>query len=179
MKRIVIGRDQSDKSVVLTEGEPPRVTEFTNLPGLRFYEIWATDAPPHVPLAGHDPTGTMRDFIAPPGGTRFRINVFPPDALLGALAAQGQIDLAQAGAEYAAAMPDLAAASEPENVGMHTTHTLDYNVVLAGEIWCELDDGVEVHLMPGDCLVQGATRHAWHNKGAEPCVMAAVMVGTV
>jgi mannose-6-phosphate isomerase-like protein (cupin superfamily) len=179
VKRIVTGRDQRGKSVILTEGEPPRSTGFTNLPGLHFYEIWATDATQHAPVAGEDPTLTIRDFIAPPNGTRFRINIFPPDAQRGEMAARGQIDLSQAGAEYAAAMPDLAAASEPENFGMHTTKTLDYNVVLSGEVWCELDDGVEVQLKAGDCLVQGATRHAWHNKGTEPCVMAAVMVGVI
>ncbi len=177
MKRVVTGHDQDGKSVVLMEGEPPRVSEVRNLPGLRLCEIWVTDANPRVPVNGEDPTVTMKDFIAPLGGTRFRINFFPPDAQVGEMAEKGEIDLAQAGAELAAAMPDLAAALEPEHMGMHTTDTIDYNIVLAGEIWCELDDGVEAHLKFGDCLVQCGTRHAWRNKGTETCIMASTMVG--
>lgn len=177
MKRVVIGHDQEGKSVVLMEGEPARVSEFPNLPGMRLYEIWATDANPQVPIDGQDPTVTMKDFIAPLGGTRFRMEFYPPDAEIGALAEKGEIDLAQAGAEFVAAMPDIAAALEPDF--MHTTDTIDYNIVLAGELWCELDDGVEVHLKPGDCLVQCGTRHAWRNKGTETCIKVAIMVGAV
>ena len=175
MRRVVTGHNQEGRSVVPMEGEPPRVSEFRNLPGLRFYEIWATDANPQVPINGEDPTVTMENFIAPLGGTRFRIACFPPDAHIGELAAKGEIDLNQIGAEFAAAMPDLARKLEPD--GMHTTDTIDYSFVLAGEIWCELDDGVEVHLKAGDCLVQCGTRHGWRNKGTETCIMAAVMVG--
>lgn len=177
MKRVVTGHNQDGKSVVLLAGEPPRVSEFPNLPGLRIYEIWATDPPPQVPVSGEDPTAGMQQFIAPLGGTRFRIEVYPPDAELGEMAARGEIDFGQAAAEFAAAMPDIAAALEPDF--MHTTDTIDYNIVLSGELWCELDDGVEVHLEAGDCLVQTGTRHAWRNKGSVPCVKAAIMVGAV
>ncbi len=177
MKRVVTGHNEARKSIVLFEGEPNRVSEFPNLPGLSIKEIWATDANSQVPINGADPTITMTDFIAPQGGTRFRIEYYPPDALLGELAEKGEIDFEQAGAEFAAAMPDIAEVLEPDF--MHTTDTIDYNIVLAGELWCELDDGVEVHLKAGDCLVQCGTRHAWRNKGTETCIKAAIMVGAV
>jgi mannose-6-phosphate isomerase-like protein (cupin superfamily) len=159
------------------DGEPPRATEIRSLPGLGFREIWATDATPVVPIGGEDPTVAMTNFVAPPGGTRFRLCYFPPDADIGRMMQRGEVDLAQVGAELGAAMPDLAVAMERDNPGMHTTDTIDYDIVLAGEIWCELDDGVEVHLKAGDCLVQCGTRHAWRNKGTETCVLAAIMVG--
>ena len=62
--------------------------------------------------------------------------------------------------------------------GMHTTATIDFEVVLDGEIWLELDDGVEVHLRAGDTVVQNGTRHAWRNHGdtrraASPCSSSA------
>jgi quercetin dioxygenase-like cupin family protein len=60
---------------------------------------------------------------------------------------------------------------------MHATDTVDYGVVLAGEMWMELDDGVEVHLGAGDCVVQNGTWHGWRNRGDRPCVMAFVVVG--
>ena len=60
---------------------------------------------------------------------------------------------------------------------MHATDAVDYAMVVEGEIWLVLDDGNEVHLSLGDCLVQNGTRHAWHNRDPEPCVMVAAMVG--
>jgi mannose-6-phosphate isomerase-like protein (cupin superfamily) len=179
MKRVVTGHSAAGKAVVLFDGAPSRLSEIRHLPGLRFDEIWATETTPQIPGDSADPTVTMTTFVAPAGGTRFRVCTFPPDAHIGALAAQGAIDLAQVGPELAAALPDLAAVMEPEHPGMHTTNTVDYNVVLSGEIWCEMDDGVEVHLQAGDVLVQCGTRHAWHNKGTAPCVMASTMVGAV
>jgi mannose-6-phosphate isomerase-like protein (cupin superfamily) len=60
---------------------------------------------------------------------------------------------------------------------MHATQTVDYMCVLSGELWLELDGGAEVHLKPGDCLIQNGTRHAWHNRGNEPCLYVTVRIG--
>ena len=60
---------------------------------------------------------------------------------------------------------------------MHQTDSVDYAMIVAGEIWLVLDDGAEVHLTPGDCVVQNGTRHAWHNREPEPCVMVGAVVG--
>jgi quercetin dioxygenase-like cupin family protein len=60
---------------------------------------------------------------------------------------------------------------------MHTTDTVDYITILSGEIWLVLDNGAEVHLTPGDCVVQNGTRHAWHNRQPAPCVFVGVNVG--
>jgi hypothetical protein len=177
MKRVVTGHNQEGKSIVVSAGEPIHQNTFANLPGLSLKEIWATDADPRLPLNGADPTADMEQYIAPLGGTRFRIEHYPPDAQLAELAAKGAIDLARAGEEFAEAMPDIAAVLEPDF--MHSTDTIDYNIILSGELWCELDDGVEVHLQAGDCLVQCGTRHAWRNKATETCIKAAIMVGAV
>jgi uncharacterized cupin superfamily protein len=61
--------------------------------------------------------------------------------------------------------------------GFHTTQTVDYVMVLEGEIALELDTG-EVMLGPGDCVVQRGTRHAWRNRSDGPVKMVAVMVST-
>jgi quercetin dioxygenase-like cupin family protein len=66
---------------------------------------------------------------------------------------------------------------EPDGSGMHTSDTVDLDFILSGEVWVELDDGREVHLTAGDLLVQHGTRHAWRNKGEEPCVFAFFVVG--
>jgi quercetin dioxygenase-like cupin family protein len=57
----------------------------------------------------------------------------------------------------------------------HRTDSIDYAVVLKGEIDMELD-GTEVHLKAGDVLVQRGTIHNWVNRGTEPCVIAFVLV---
>jgi quercetin dioxygenase-like cupin family protein len=54
----------------------------------------------------------------------------------------------------------------------HRTDSIDYAVVMSGEIDMELDDGVVVNLKAGDVLVQRGTIHNWVNKGSEPCVIA-------
>jgi hypothetical protein len=101
-------------------------------------------------------------FAVPPG---HRVDTQPPD------------DIAAAAAEFEAALPGLASYLEPDAPGMHTTDTVDFEVVLEGEVWLELDDGVEVHLRPGDTVVQNGTRHAWRNHGDTTARLAVFLIG--
>jgi quercetin dioxygenase-like cupin family protein len=65
----------------------------------------------------------------------------------------------------------------PGNPAMvHRTDSIDYAVVISGEIDMELDDGVSVHLKAGDVLVQRGTVHNWVNRGTQPCVIAFVLI---
>ena len=80
-------------------------------------------------------------------------------------------------AEMEQKLPGLAAHMEPDAPGMHTTATIDFEVVLDGEVWLELDDGKEVHLQPGDSVVQNGTRHAWRNHGTVPARLAVFLIG--
>lgn len=65
----------------------------------------------------------------------------------------------------------------PGNPAMvHRTDSIDYAVVMSGEIDMELDDGASVHLKAGDVLVQRGTIHNWVNRGTEPCVIAFVLI---
>jgi mannose-6-phosphate isomerase-like protein (cupin superfamily) len=72
---------------------------------------------------------------------------------------------------------DTGDAMEEENPDMHTTRTIDYGIVLSGELDLELDEG-EVHLTAGDVIVQRGTRHAWHNRGTVPCKVAFVLISS-
>jgi quercetin dioxygenase-like cupin family protein len=67
--------------------------------------------------------------------------------------------------------------NEYDQPGMHTTDTVDMEIVISGEIVLELDDGVETTLRAGDVNIQNGTRHRWHNRGNEPAVIAVAMVG--
>jgi quercetin dioxygenase-like cupin family protein len=66
---------------------------------------------------------------------------------------------------------------EPAHPGMHTTDTVDFDVIASGEVYLELDDGAEVRLKAGDCVIQNGTRHAWHNRSSEKCVISVAIVG--
>ncbi|MBV9249559.1 MAG: cupin domain-containing protein [Acetobacteraceae bacterium] len=60
-------------------------------------------------------------------------------------------------------------------VGMHKTRTVDYIILLSGEVDLLLDDG-EVHLKPFDVVIQRGTNHGWVNRGTEPAIFAAVLI---
>jgi mannose-6-phosphate isomerase-like protein (cupin superfamily) len=176
MRRVVTGHNETGKSVFVSDSEAPRVASIRGIPDLEMVEIWATDDIPTIPVGKGDPTVKMSSLVPEPEGTRFRIGRFPPGRVFVQAIEEG-FDLTAALQEYSKKIPGLAEATEAEHPGMHTTDTIDYGVVISGEIWLELDDGAEVHLEQGDCVVQNGTRHAWRNRSSEPCVMAFAMVG--
>jgi quercetin dioxygenase-like cupin family protein len=61
---------------------------------------------------------------------------------------------------------------------MHATSTIDYALILEGELWLELDDGKTVHSCAGDIVAQQATRHGWRNKGQRPATIVFFMLGS-
>ena len=97
----------------------------------------------------------------------------PPDAVM----TSPTFDPQAGGAEYMQVMPGLAQKFEMDNPGMHTTDSIDYAVLITGELYLELDDGVSTKLMPGDVAIQNGTRHAWRNKSDRPAAMLFVLVG--
>lgn len=176
MRRIVTGLTEEGKSVFVSDGEPPRVATIEELPSFRMTEVWATKDIPEIPNEEGDITTELPSLIPGLKETCFRIVQYYPE--------QELIEALQSGADVQAVLdkfkkgaPGLAEAMEPDNPGMHTTDTIDYGIVISGEITLELDDGAEVHLKQGDCVVQNGTRHAWRNRGTEPCTMAFVMFG--
>ena len=107
------------------------------------------------------------------GGFRFGLFMIPPATTVPA----ADLDLAVAMAEMEEKMPGLAAHMEPESPGMHTTATIDFEYVISGSSVLELDDGAEVTLNAGDTVVQNGTRHAWRNRGTEPCRLVVAICG--
>jgi hypothetical protein len=176
MRRIVTGHNDQGKAVFINDSEPPRRISFENLSQLEFIELWATDGTPTIPAGPEDPTITMSSFVPGPAGTRFRIVNFPSGLEMTKLIEAG-FDPVAFRKEYTAKIPGLAECHEIDDPGMHTTETVDYGIVLSGEIYLQLDEGKEVHLKAGDCIVQNGTRHGWQNRGKDPCVMAFIMIG--
>lgn len=171
VRRVVTGHDAKGKAVVASdtevEGLRPALT-----PGLEFHRLWGSDVTPKFPDDGSQPEHHV--YFPPVGGFRFGMFAVPPGHRVDA---QPPDDLEAAVAEFEAALPGLASFMEPDSPGMHTTDTVDFEVVLEGEVWLELDDGVEVHLQAGDTVVQNGTRHAWRNHGDSTARLAVFLVG--
>jgi mannose-6-phosphate isomerase-like protein (cupin superfamily) len=172
-RRIVTGHAADGQATVVQDGRPPRWDEMKHTPGMASALVWATPAEPVVPFDGTDPTPAVTSFVPEPGGTRLIRVVFPPDSVF----ADEAFDLVAAAAEQLATSPGLAEKFEPDSPGMHTTDTVDYGILLRGEIVLDLDAGNEVALTPGDIVVQNGTRHAWRNRGSEPAHMLFVLIG--
>jgi hypothetical protein len=140
---VVTGHDADGRAVVasdtMVDGLRPALT-----PGIEFHRLWGADEVPSFPDDGAEPD--YRAYFPSVGGFRFAMVTVPPQSQSG----PGDIDdIAGAFAEFEAALPGLAGHMEPGAPGMHTTATIDFEIVLEGEVWLELDDGVEVHLRRG------------------------------
>jgi len=119
-----------------------------------------TGEPPRVGVVVHDVWGSDAPLTLPHDGVRPATDgIAPPPG------------------GFRFALVSFAPNEEVLGGGMHRSDTVDMSFVLSGEIWIELDDGAETLLRAGDTLVQNATIHAWHNRAAEPCVMAVAAVG--
>ena len=173
IRRVVTGHTPERKSVFVSDGPPPRVVTISGMKDSSLTAVWATDHDMTAVPGSDDPTPAMTTFVPHPGGTRFLIPVFP----LAGTGVEPGTDMAAAAKEMLTKLPGLADAMEPQNPGMHTTDSVDYDIIISGEVWLELDDGKEVRLKPGDIVIQNGTRHAWRNKGKKPCVMYSVLVG--
>lgn len=95
----------------------------------------------------------------------------------GKVTAPDDLDMTVAMAEVEEKLPGLPESLDPDHPGMHRTSTVDLDLILSGEAWLELDDGAEVLIRTGDCVVVNGQRHAWSNRAAAPCVMMAVCIG--
>jgi len=173
VRRVVTGLDPAGKAVIASDGLPPRRHDLVHVPGMATAMLWATSPGEPVRADGSDPTRQVATQIPLPGGSCFVIVRFPPDSVF----RDPGFDPVAADAEQRVASPGIPEQMEPGNPGMHTTDTVDYCVILAGEVWLELDDGALTCLRAGDTVVQNGTRHAWRNLGDEPVTMAVVMVG--
>jgi hypothetical protein len=156
---------------VFVSDEPVEPVTLALLPGAEFHRLWGAEEVPQLPTDG-TPAPQQRYFPGP-GGFRWSFFTLPPESM----AAPESIDFEAALKEVQEKLPGLAEVMEPDHPGMHTTDTVDFEVILSGEVVLELDDGAEVTLMPGDTVVQNGTRHAWHNRGDLPAVIAVGIIG--
>jgi len=170
--RVVTGHDADGKAVVSSNGRLPSVIEVLAIPGTMFHEVWNTSASPAPIDNGPDPTvGPLR--LPPPKlGTRIRFVDIPPDTI--EFIARGAARMHEAFTQIGHVAASTVQADSPHPL-MHRTESVDYGVVIEGEITLVLDDS-EVLLKVGSVVIQRGTNHAWANRSGKPCRMLFVLV---
>jgi mannose-6-phosphate isomerase-like protein (cupin superfamily) len=159
-RRIVTGHDPQGKAVVLFDGTMAAKQRGAN--GITLF--WVTS---EFPVDAADCAQTTIGVPPPENGTVFRIVDFAPVPPHAAPVDHRQILLAMG--------IDPATQGYARHANTHRTRTIDYAIVLEGEIDMLLDDS-EIHVKAGDVLVQQATNHAWVNNGTKPCRIAFILI---
>ena len=164
-RRVVTGHDDQGRAVVLIDGPAPNVKVRT-ASGLISTLLWISDETP-ADISGHADRAKRTIGVAPPSnGSILRIVDFPP------------VTASAAGVDHAQVLREMGLPEEAaprRHAFTHRTRSLDYAIVLTGEIDMLLDDS-QVHLKAGDVLVQQGTNHAWVNNGTQPCRIAFVLI---
>jgi quercetin dioxygenase-like cupin family protein len=173
IRRVITGHDKDGKAIVLSDGPAPSVRTNPLRPGHISTDLWRTDSTPVVlrqEMA--DPTTGPKQIHPLPNGTVFRIAELAPEP------PEIRNMPAEKAREVFAAMGNASAATfgrGGRHPMMHRTETIDYAVVLEGEITMLLDDE-DVHLKAGDVVIQCGTNHAWSNRSDKPCKMLYVLI---
>jgi mannose-6-phosphate isomerase-like protein (cupin superfamily) len=165
VRRVVTKIDASGKAVAMFDGQV-QLTSFRSPNPAS--EMWVTEnSPPDFSWTA-DRGKTKVGLVPPKSGTVFRVVDFAPDS-------QGEhpADMNHMMKIVGAEAPKRGL--PPRHPMMHRTRSLDYAIILSGEIDMLLDDG-EVHLKAGDVVVQQATNHAWVNRSGKPCRVAFILM---
>jgi mannose-6-phosphate isomerase-like protein (cupin superfamily) len=170
--RVVTGHDADGKAVVASSGPLPRVIEIAAIPGTVFHEVWSTAGVPACVDNGADPTTGPLTLPPPSHGTRIRFVDIPPDS--DEFLAHGAARMKEAFTQAGDVKASTVKAESPHPL-MHRTESIDYGVVIEGEMTLVLDDS-EVLLKAGSVVVQRGTNHAWANRSGRPCRMLFVLV---
>ena len=149
------------------DGESRQAFFLEKAGGLQLTELWETRTTPADNSGTKDAAEHERRIEPVDGGSVFRIIEYPPDSV--------RLKTLDPDSFFSEMGARAAGKAERRHPGMHKTNTIDYAIVLSGEIWAVLDEG-EVLLRAGDCLVQRGTNHAWSNRTEKPCVIAFVLI---
>jgi len=167
VRRVLTGHDSAGKSTILADGHATNVKEMASMPGLALTDLWETSGAPAT-NDGHKDAAARPVRLEPPkNGTILRVVEFPPDAQWRS-SANARAGFKSIGAAH---VTDKHSADPM----MHKTATVDYAIVLRGEIHAVMDKG-ETLLRAGDILVQRGTNHSWSVRGPEPAIVCFVLV---
>lgn len=167
VRRVLTGHDAEGRSTIIADGPAGNAKALPSIPGLVLTDLWETTGAP-ASNEGHADAAARPVRLEPPAnGTLFRVVEFPPDA-----AWRRKTDLREGFDAIGAAHAQDTASHDPM---MHKTATVDYAVVMKGEIWAVMEKG-ETLLKAGDVLVQRGTNHSWSNRTDHPALVAFILV---
>lgn len=169
IRRVITGHDENGHSIVtIDETMTPDMGHVLTPEGqanVRLSDVWVSGKVPDNNTGNADTVGDKVTLEPPAGGAVFRTLEVPPDS-------QRNFDSMKKYFEQMGAGDRLDGQKHP---GMHKTQSVDYLVIISGEIWLILDEE-EVCLKAGDICVQRGTLHAWSNRTEEPCLLAAILL---
>lgn len=170
MRRVVTGQRDDGRSVFVEDRDVEPVLPPV-LGGNEIWEMWGADRRPQLPTDGSPPA--KAGYFAPADGYRFGFFSMPPTSY----EAPPIEDMDAALAETERLTPGMTGAVT-DNEGMHFTDSVDFLIVMQGEVQLELDSGDSTLLKAGDCIVQNGTNHAWQNRHPdETCLIFVAFVG--
>lgn len=169
IRRIVSGHDAQGKSIFIMDGDVQPPSGRRNSAGTSVVEIWQTDSTPADNTGNTDPTDHPFRLPPPVNGSVFRVVEYPPDKeRFAALKAQEW-------SEDAKNQGYTRQTGNTRHAGFHKTNTIDYAIVLEGEIYALMDEGEKL-MKTGDVLIQRGTNHAWSNRSDKPARVAFVLI---
>ncbi|HVJ43844.1 MAG TPA: cupin domain-containing protein [Dongiaceae bacterium] len=164
---MVTGQDERGRSRIMLDGLAENIKEMDSMPGVALTDLWETLSAPADNSGMEDAAKRPVRLTAPDPGTIFRIVEFPPDSVW-----RGSANADAAFSSIAAGTAHDDGSSDPMR---HKTSTIDYIIVMSGEIYAILDEG-EVLLKQGDVFIQRGTMHSWSVRGDQPCIIGVVLV---
>lgn len=171
---LVTGNNDDNQSRIVSRAPIQVDNYFAYQPGFSVEVFWRTSANSTVGDAFKTPVWGTSSILPEVAGTSAMIVTFPPAA---DTESSGPIVVENLIKEVSERLPGLAETFEAEPPGYHLTNTIDYVVLLEGELKLLLDDESE-NLKVGDMVVQNGTRHAWVNESKSPARLLVIMVGT-
>lgn len=174
VRRVITGFDASGQSVFVEDGAAHVQTNPAR-PGLRSSRVWATGQLP-VCIDEPDRSSELRAVMPLAGGSVMNVVDLPPEPKDQAERERALVDMRDR-IRKAGVMPEPGVRRYPDgpHPGMHETDTIDYAIVLSGEIYAVMEKGEKL-LKAGDVLIQRGTNHAWSNRSDNTCRMAFVLV---
>ena len=170
-RRVVTGHDENGRAICISDDTAESVLQRPSRPGVTLTNLWQCDSSP-AEYDGAEETVDGPFILHPPNeGSVFRIVEFEPEDQEVIKALDGKTAFAEMGAADAIV-------ENARHPFMHRTNSVDYAVILKGEITMLLDDS-DVELKAGDVVIQRGTNHAWSNRGTESCLIAFVLVDAV
>lgn len=169
VRRVVTGYTEQGLSTIIEDSPSPAITSVPDRPNYYSTNIWCTGAAP-TDVNEADHIGELGGVSPPGAGTVLRVIDFPPEPK------DPDERARQLKASFGKLFSDADRSHNPgRHPGMHQTDTIDYAIILDGEIYAVMDEG-ETCLKAGDILIQRGTNHAWSNRSDRSCKVAFVLI---